>query len=129
MAADQRNLGDRISDAVTDFGGSWRFIIIFSTILVVWVAINSLLPFLAWDKPPFILLNLLLSFIAAFQAPFIMMTQNRSEKKQDEAYRQLFYEIKELIQTDIESSAANEKDLHEIKAELKMMRQIKEKKS
>jgi uncharacterized membrane protein len=47
-------------------------------------------------------MNLMLSFVAAFQAPFIMMSQNRSEVKQDSAYRGLFQEIKELVHRSID---------------------------
>ena len=69
---------DRIADKVAAFGGSWVFIIIFSTFLLTWILIN-LLPFIPFhfDPHPFILLNLILSFVAAFQAPIIMMSQNR----------------------------------------------------
>jgi uncharacterized membrane protein len=101
---DNRNFGEKVSDEVTQFGGSWKFIIIFSFFLLCWLLINSVVYFdlLAFDKKPYILLNLILSFVAAFQAPFIMMSQNRAEKKQDEAYRLLFKEIKELVEQDIE---------------------------
>ncbi|WP_234631888.1 DUF1003 domain-containing protein [Agrobacterium vitis] len=74
--------GDRASDAVASFGGSWRFIIIFSIILVAWMAINSIGLFLRpFDPYPYILLNLLLSCVAAMQAPIIMMSQKRQEEK------------------------------------------------
>jgi uncharacterized membrane protein len=75
--------GDRISDKVAAFGGSWKFIISFSAILVVWIVINSLVILLAkpFDPYPFILLNLILSCVAAMQAPIIMMSQNRQEMK------------------------------------------------
>jgi uncharacterized membrane protein len=128
MVMDQRTFGEKVSDAITNFGVSWKFIISFSVILLLWIVINSLsyLDVIAWDKYPFILLNLVLSFVAAFQAPFIMMSQNRAEKKQDEAYRQLFYEIKELVQTDIEASTHNRQDLREIKMEIARLRQIVE---
>ena len=132
MAADQRTFGEKISDAVTDFGGSWKFIISFSIVMLLWVIINtlSLFKFITWDQYPFILLNLLLSFIAAFQAPFIMMSQNRAEVKQDEAYRQLFYEIKDLVQQGNEQAASNKQDLRSLRAEVKMLRQnLEQKKS
>jgi uncharacterized membrane protein len=75
-------LGDRIADKVADFGGSWRFIILFGVCIVVWVAINSaLLIARPFDPYPFILLNLFLSLIAAVQAPIIMMSQNRQEDR------------------------------------------------
>ena len=127
MAADQRTLGEKISDFVTDFGGSWYFILGFSGIMVIWMLLNvlSFFDFMSWDKYPFTLLNLVLSFIAAFQAPFIMMTQNRAEAKQDEAYRQLFYEIKDLVQTGNEHALSNKQDLRTLRAEVKMLRELK----
>lgn len=74
--------GQSISDKVANFGGSWKFIFIFTTILLVWILFNSLLPLkLEFDPYPFILMNLLLSAIAALQAPIIMMSQNRKEEK------------------------------------------------
>lgn len=125
MAVDQRTLGEKVSDAVSEFGGSWKFIITFSLIMVTWIILNALsfFEFMAWDKFPFILLNLVLSFIAAFQAPFIMMSQNRAEKKQDEAYRQLFYEIKDLVQAGNEQAVQNTQNLRNLTAEVKMLRQ------
>ena len=74
--------GQSISDKVARFGGSWKFIIIFSVILFIWILINSLLPEnMRFDAYPFILMNLILSCIAALQAPIIMMSQNRQEEK------------------------------------------------
>ncbi|UOF90038.1 DUF1003 domain-containing protein [Fodinisporobacter ferrooxydans] len=75
----QTKWGDRLADKIAQFGGSWKFITYFASILVVWMVFN-LLPFTKqfhFDEPPFILLNLVLSFLAGFQAPFIMMSQNR----------------------------------------------------
>ncbi len=74
--------GQRVSDKVARFGGSWTFIIIFSIILVVWIIYNSTLPKAEqFDPYPFILMNLILSCVAAMQAPIIMMSQNRQEEK------------------------------------------------
>src|SRR2546430_2280093 len=33
--------GERLSDTIAAFGGSWTFIIFFSTVLVAWIVINS----------------------------------------------------------------------------------------
>jgi uncharacterized membrane protein len=78
----RRTIGERVADAVADFGGSWIFIGIFFAVLVVWMGYN------VWaasrqvfDPYPFILLNLVLSCLAAIQAPIIMMSQNRQEAK------------------------------------------------
>jgi len=74
--------GERLSDKIASFGGSWRFIIIFASILLLWIISNSyVLLFKPFDPYPYILLNLVLSCLAAVQAPIIMMSQNRQEAK------------------------------------------------
>lgn len=74
--------GQKISDKVARFGGSWAFIISFFIILIIWILFNTLAPFKNnFDPYPFILMNLILSCIAALQAPIIMMSQNRKEEK------------------------------------------------
>lgn len=76
------SIGQRVADRVAAFGGSWKFIIIFCSILVVWITFNVLaLQHLRFDPYPFILMNLVLSCLAALQAPIIMMSQNRQEEK------------------------------------------------
>jgi uncharacterized membrane protein len=81
----QLTFGEKLSDKIADFGGSWRFIIIFLSFLVVWMLINSFyLMTNAFDPYPYILLNLMLSCVAALQAPVIMMSQNRQEDKDRE---------------------------------------------
>ena len=72
---EQRTLGERVSDRVATFGGSWRFIFLFLTGMGVWMAVNT--GGQLFDPYPFILLNLVLSCVAALQAPLIMMSQNR----------------------------------------------------
>jgi uncharacterized membrane protein len=75
-------LGQRIADGVAATMGSWRFIIIQSILLAIWLVLNiTELIFHAWDPYPFILLNLALSFQAAYAAPIIMMSQNRQSAK------------------------------------------------
>lgn len=74
--------GQRISDQVARFGGSWKFIISFGVVLFCWILFNALIVLnYRFDPYPFILLNLILSCIAALQAPIIMMSQNRQEEK------------------------------------------------
>ena len=76
------NQGQRISDKVARFGGSWYFIISFFIILIIWIIYNSSVPKGGeFDPYPFILMNLILSCIAALQAPIIIMSQNRQEEK------------------------------------------------
>ena len=74
--------GERLSDHIAEFGGSWKFLISFGAVLVIWIAINGvILVTRAFDPYPFILLNLILSCLAAVQAPIIMMSQNRAEAR------------------------------------------------
>ena len=74
--------GEKISDKVARFGGSWMFIISFFAVLLIWIAFNVFAPISnVFDPYPFILMNLILSCIAALQAPIIMMSQNRQEEK------------------------------------------------
>jgi uncharacterized membrane protein len=74
--------GEKLSDKLADFGGSWTFLIIFGGILMVWILLNSIaLLAKPFDPYPYILLNLALSCLAAIQAPVIMMSQNRQESK------------------------------------------------
>jgi len=77
--ASQLTIGQKIADSVAATMGSWRFIIIQSVILLIWIALNVTAFVQQWDPYPFILLNLALSFQAAYAAPFIMMSQNRQQ--------------------------------------------------
>jgi uncharacterized membrane protein len=80
--SDRRTTGERVADLVADFGGSWKFIISFIAVLLLWIAFNIWAATQAvFDPYPFILLNLVLSCVAALQAPIIMMSQKRQEAK------------------------------------------------
>src|SRR5213079_709885 len=74
--------GERLSDRIAEFGGSWKFLITFGVVIFAWIGANvALLATRALDPYPFILLNLILSCLAAVQAPVIMMSQNRAEAR------------------------------------------------
>ena len=90
---EQLSFGDRLADRLTEFGGSWAFIIMFSLMVVAWMVLNSVqLWFKPFDIYPFIFLNLMLGCVAAVQAPFIMMSQNRAQKK-DRLRAELDYQV------------------------------------
>lgn len=137
---EQLSVGQKVSDKVARFGGSWKFIILFGIILFAWIVFN-VLAIKAWrfDPFPFILMNLVLSCIAAMQAPIIMMSQNRQEekdRKQNEndylinlkaemQIRSLHQKIdlleQEQIQTLFESQARQLKMLDEINRKIDRM--------
>ena len=75
------SFGSRIADKVATGMGSWRFIIIQTIIVVVWMGLNIWAFVYHWDPYPFILLNLLFSTQAAYAAPIIMMAQNRQNER------------------------------------------------
>jgi uncharacterized membrane protein len=84
LADEQSNssYGEKLSDKIASFGGSWAFIIAFFLVIIAWILANSvILSNPSFDPYPFILLNLILSCIAAVQAPIIMMSQNRQESR------------------------------------------------
>lgn len=73
--------GQRLADRFARVIGSWRFILIQSALLAVWITLNITAYVYHWDPYPFILLNLAMSFQAAYAAPILMMSQNRQAEK------------------------------------------------
>ena len=101
---EEMTFGQRIADRVAQFGGSWTFIILFGSVLLVYTAVNHFLHGKAWDPYPFILLNLFLSMLAAIQAPVIMMSQNRQDTK-DRLRSELDYEVNRRAAIEIQALA------------------------
>ena len=101
---EKATFGQRIADRVAGFGGSWTFIIIFLSVLVIYSAINIILGRSAWDPYPFILLNLFLSALAAIQAPVIMMSQNRQDTK-DRLRSELDFDVNRRAESEIQGLA------------------------
>ena len=78
----ESTFGERLSDKIAEFGGSWKFIIFFLSFMGFWMGVNVVVYHeRGYDPYPFILLNLVLSCLAALQAPIIMMSQNRQNDK------------------------------------------------
>ena len=121
---EETSVGARISDKVAKFGGSWKFIITFFSILIVWIAINSVVLLTkTFDPYPFILLNLILSCIAAIQAPIIMMSQNRQEAK-DRIRSENDYKVN--LKAEIEIRTLHEKIDHLLLDQWSRMMQIQQ---
>jgi uncharacterized membrane protein len=98
----QRSIGQRFADVVASTIGSWRFIIIQTSILIFWIFAN-VTGFLGvrWDEQPFILLNLMLSFQAAYTGPVVMMSQNR-QSEVDRRHAEEDFRINKLAEKEIE---------------------------
>lgn len=88
---DSLAFGQRLADSVATGMGSWRFIIIQTVIVAIWMILNVVAYVDHWDPYPYILLNLLFSTQAAYAAPIIMMAQNRQSQRDraqaDDDYR------------------------------------------
>jgi uncharacterized membrane protein len=106
-AESKETFGEWLADKVAEFGGSWTFISIFLSFLVIWAIVNTIILLVnAPDPYPFIFLNLLLSMLAALQAPIIMMSQNRQSQK-DRLTAQHDYEVN--LKAELEIMALHEK--------------------
>ena len=106
---EQLTLGQKLADRISTFGGSWTFILIFLSLMICWMAINTYYlvgPDDAFDPYPFILLNLVLSTLAALQAPIIMMSQNRQTSKDRMAITENY---KVSLKTDLEITRLHQK--------------------
>ena len=102
-------LGQRLADRIAIFGGSWTFILLFLSLLLLWIVLNTVVlarlsqPF---DPYPYIFLNLILSMLAALQAPVIMMSQNRYAAK-DRVAAEHDYEVN--LKAELEILACGER--------------------
>jgi len=116
LHAENSSLGERVADHVAAFIGSWTFIIIQSVIFAVWVVINTLWLFSAYqfDPYPFILFNLFMSAEAAYSSPLILMSQNRQTQRD-----------REQAQHDYDTNIAAKEEIETILRELSRLEQQK----
>jgi uncharacterized membrane protein len=120
---EKRSFGERLSDGLASFGGSWAFLISFAVVLVVWMLINIAEGPGAFDAYPFILLNLVLSCLAAIQAPIIMMSQKRQEQK-DRARSSNDYQVN--LKAELEIRHLHEKIDHLITKQWQRLAEIQQ---
>jgi uncharacterized membrane protein len=82
----QRTTVDVISDVVTRFTGSIRFILAHAVVFTAWILLNTLvLPESdRFDPYPFGFLGLVVSLEAIFLSTFVLMSQNRQNRMADQ---------------------------------------------
>jgi len=98
---EESTIGNRLADSVAKGMGSWKFIIIQTLIVIVWMTLNILAFTSHWDVYPFILLNLVFSTQAAYAAPIIMMSQNRqNERDRKKAEHNYMINLRAKLQID-----------------------------
>ncbi len=123
---DSLSFGSRIADKVANNMGSWRFIIIQTIIVGIWMVLNFVAFISHWDPYPFILLNLLFSTQAAYAAPIIMMAQNRQNER-DRIQAQADYQTNIDAKLEIEnlSKQLNSLDVDKLDKIIKMIEELK----
>jgi uncharacterized membrane protein len=82
----QRSAVDHVSDAITGFVGSLRFLTAHVLGFALWVFWNAgLLPgVVPIDPYPFAFLNFVLAVEAVFLSTFVLMSQNRQNRRSDD---------------------------------------------
>lgn len=119
-----KTFGERVSDSIASFGGSWKFIIIFGVLLSLWIGFNTWIMTKGQPDPyPYILLNLVLSCIAALQAPVIMMSQNRAAVR-DRLHAENDYKIN--LKAELEIRHIQEKIDHLLKHQSQYIAEIQQ---
>ena len=104
------NFGGRVADVVAKGMGSWKFIILQTALVILWMGINLVGFMYHWDVYPFILLNLLFSTQAAYAAPIIMMSQNRQNER-DRMHAEQDYKTNKDAKQEIEALAIKLKSI------------------
>ena len=126
---DTLEFGSRLADAVAKGMGSWKFIIIQTVLVALWMSLNLIAYVKHWDVYPFILLNLLFSTQAAYAAPIIMMSQNRQNER-DRAQAQADYQTNIDAKLEIEAltSKLNSIEVDKLDKIILLLQQMDDKK-
>lgn len=123
---DSLGFGQRLADSVAKGMGSWKFIIIQSVIVLIWMSCNIVGFIYHWDVYPFILLNLLFSTQAAYAAPIIMMAQNRQNER-DRVHAEEDFKTNKEAKLEIESlqRQLNQIELDKLDKIIQMLEELK----
>ncbi len=79
----RRTFPDRLSDAVTAFAGSFRFVLANAVVILGWVLWNHLGPREERFDPSLNTLQLLIASEAILLSSFVLMSQNRQNRQAD----------------------------------------------
>jgi uncharacterized membrane protein len=120
------SFGSRLADAVAKGMGSWKFIIIQTILVVLWMSLNLVAFIYHWDVYPFILLNLVFSTQAAYAAPIIMMAQNRQNDR-DRLQAQADYQTNIDAKLEIEAltTKLNQLEINKLDKIIEMLEEMK----
>lgn len=116
----ERPLKDQVADAVTQFTGSIKFVVLHVFFFGIWIVVN--LPFVPFPKfdPTYVVLAMWASVEAIFLSTFVLITQNRMAEladKRDELNLQISllaeHEVTRLIH--LVTAIAERMDIEEAK--------------
>ena len=90
---ESRTVADRMADAVSEFGGSWKFIAATIVFILFWVFYNTYLRHDQGIDPfPYSFLDVINGIVAALLTPIILISQNRQGDK-DRLRADLDYQV------------------------------------
>jgi len=90
---ERQTFADRMADAVSEFGGSWKFIAATVAFIVFWVVYNTTLRHDQGIDPfPYSFLDVMNGIVAALLTPIILISQNRQGEK-DRLRADLDYQV------------------------------------
>ena len=79
----RRTFADRVSDGVTAFAGSFRFVIANAVVIIGWILWNHMGPREERFDPSLNTLQLLIASEAILLSAFVLMSQNRQNRQAD----------------------------------------------
>ena len=90
---ERQTFADRMADAVSEFGGSWKFIAATIAFIVLWVVYNTAIRLDQGVDPfPYAFLDVMNGIVAALLTPIILISQNRQGDK-DRLRADLDYQV------------------------------------
>ena len=114
--------GEKFADWVYKNLGSWKFILIQSILVAVWIILNASAYMRPWDPYPFIFMNLIFSLQSAYTASLILMSQNRQDRLKAHNDYLMNLRAEEEIKAVLDNFAAQNRALEEIYEELSAIR-------
>ena len=110
--------GEKFADWVYKNLGSWKFILIQSILVAVWIILNASAYMRPWDPYPFIFMNLIFSLQSAYTASLILMSQNRQDRLKAHNDYLMNLRAEEESKAVLDNFAAQNRALQEIYEEL-----------
>ena len=114
--------GEKFADWVYENLGSWKFILIQSILVAVWIILNASAYMRPWDPYPFIFMNLIFSLQSAYTASLILMSQNRQDRLKAHNDYLMNLRAEEESKAVLDNFAAQNRALEEIYEELSAIR-------